>query len=105
MKWPVTPHTYRRWKDGTPYHCRADALENRLGDPTPTGRDSGGVPRGRLYLLARPRADARDHHSVVPLTDSARQHRVQSCAASLGLTVQRVGLLSSSRQTPPPPLR
>jgi hypothetical protein len=38
MKWPVTPHAYRRWKDGTPYHCRADAIENRLGGPTPTGR-------------------------------------------------------------------
>jgi hypothetical protein len=56
MQWPVTPHTYRRSKDGTPYHGRADTRENRVGDPTPTGRDSGGVPGGGLYLLARPRA-------------------------------------------------
>ena len=25
MKWPVIPYVYRRCKDGTPYHCRADA--------------------------------------------------------------------------------
>jgi hypothetical protein len=46
------PHVDRRWKDDPSYHDRTDALENRVGSPTPTGRDDGGVPRGWLHLLA-----------------------------------------------------
>src|SRR5262245_47155347 len=47
---------------------------------------------------------ARYHHPALSLTDSAWQYRLQSSAASVGLTVQRGSLLSSPCQTPATPL-
>src|SRR5262245_23179841 len=105
MQWSVPPQVYRRWKDDPLSHDRADAIENRLGSSTPTGRNYGGVPRGGLYLLARPRADARDHDPALPAPDAAREHRLQPFAASVGFAIQRLGLLSSPLETPPRPLR
>src|SRR5687768_12360375 len=94
MNWSVPPHVYRRWKDDTLYHSRADAIENRVGSPPPTGGNYGCVPGGWLYLLARPRADAYDHHPALPAPDPARQYRVQPFAASVGFALQRLRLLS-----------
>jgi hypothetical protein len=104
MMWSVPPQVDRRWKDNPSYHYRADAIEHSVGSPTPTGRHDGGVPSGGLYLLARPRADARDHHPALPATDAARPCGVQPRAASVGCAMQRLGLLASPHETPPPPL-
>jgi hypothetical protein len=104
MKEPAITHADRRWKDGSQRHRRAQAIQNGVGDPVTTGGHHRCVRGGWIHQLARPRTYARHDHPALPVTDSAWPHRVQPFAASVGLTVQRVGLLSGPHETPPQPL-
>ena len=56
------------------------------------------------YTSWRDRVLTRPHYPALPMTDVARQHRVQPCAPSVGPTIQRVGRRSSPYGTPPRPL-
>lgn len=101
MKEPAITHADRRWKDGSQRHRRAQATQNGVSDPVTTGGHHRCVRGGWLHQLARPRTYARHDHPALPVTDSAWPYRVQPFAASIGLTVQRAGLLSGPHETPP----
>jgi hypothetical protein len=75
-----------------------------VGDPVTAGGHHRCVRGGWLHQLARTRAHARHDHPTLLATDSARQHCLQPLAASVGVTVQCIGLLSGPHATPPRPL-
>jgi hypothetical protein len=105
MPWPAITHASRRWQDDSQRHRRPQVSQHGVGDPVTTGGHHRCGRGGWLPLVAGPRAHARHARPALPVTASARPPRVPPWAASVGLTVQRVGLRSSPHDTPPHPVR